>query len=217
MKREDNLKTIQETSVIAILRHIPREKLRHTVNALIHGGVRCVEITANTQDALSMVRILAQEYGDQLLIGAGTILDSASAKSFVQAGAGFLLSPSVHRDVIETARELGVVSIPGAYTPTEIIQGFQWGGDIIKLFPVVTLGADYIHQIRGPFADIPLLGVGGITVENTAEYIKSGCMGVGVGSSLVNSGLVERGDFDGVYRQALRFCEEVRKGKENIV
>lgn len=217
MKRKENFKTIQETGVIAILRHIPFMALRQTMNALIKGGVRCVEVTANTADALSMVRFLAQEYSDQLVIGAGTILDSVTAKAFIQAGAGFLLSPSVHQDVIETAREHQVLSIPGAYTPTEIIQGYQWGGDIIKLFPAVTAGVEYIRQIRGPFANIPLLGVGGITVGNTAEYIKAGCMGVGVGSSLVNPGQVERGDFDGICQQALRFCEEVYKGKENFL
>ncbi|MGI6704803.1 MAG: bifunctional 4-hydroxy-2-oxoglutarate aldolase/2-dehydro-3-deoxy-phosphogluconate aldolase [Clostridia bacterium] len=213
MNRSQVIETIEDTGVIAIMRHISGEALKPTVEALWKGGIRCIEVTANTEGALSMVSHLAEEYGDRMIIGAGTILDARTAREYIRAGACFLLSPSLHREVIDAAREKDIVSIPGAYTPTEIINGYSWGGDIIKLFPACIGGADYIRQIRGPFPQIPILAVGGVNLENTASFIQAGCMGVGIGSNLVNPNVIKNKDFQGMERTARAFVCRVKEGK----
>ncbi len=213
MNRSQVIKTIEDTGVIAIMRHITGEALKPTVEALWNGGIRCIEVTANTEGALSMVSLLAEEYGDRMVIGAGTVLDAPTAREYIRAGARFLLSPSLHREVIDAARELDIVSIPGAYTPTEIINGYSWGGDIIKLFPACIGGVDYIRQIRGPFPQIPILAVGGVNLENTASFMGAGCMGIGVGSSLVNPNAIKKGDFQGIENKARAFVCQVKEGQ----
>lgn len=213
MGREDVLRVIKDTGVIAIIRHIPKDLIKPTVDALYEGGVRCIEVTANTDGAIEMVINIVENYSDKVIAGAGTVIDEVTAKNFIRAGARFLLSPSLHKEVIDAAKDGGVVSIPGAYTPTEIIQAYKWGGDIVKVFPAVVGGTEYIKQIRGPFSDIPLLAVGGINVDNASDFISAGCMGVGVGSGLVNPALIQKGEFEQIKLNASRFIASVKNGR----
>lgn len=213
MDRDQVLKIIKETAVIAIIRGISTGSLKNVVDALYEGGVKCIEVTANTDDALSMVSLIAEQYGDRVVVGAGTVVDGEKAKEFIKAGARFILSPSLHRDVIDSTRQNEAVSIPGAYTPTEIFNAYQWGGDIVKVFPAAIGGSAYIKQIKGPFPYIPLLAVGGVTVENTADFIAAGCLGVGVGSNMVNLKKILDGDFEWIKKTAEMFKEAIKKGK----
>ncbi|WP_026487387.1 bifunctional 4-hydroxy-2-oxoglutarate aldolase/2-dehydro-3-deoxy-phosphogluconate aldolase [Caldanaerobius polysaccharolyticus] len=213
MHREQVLKAISDSGVIAIVRGISKNCLENVINALNEGGIICVEIASNSDDALSMVSFMAEKYADRVLTGVGTITDGKTAREFIKAGARFILSPSLHRDVIDAARENGVVSIPGAYTPTEIFNAYQWGGDIVKVFPSATGGVNYIKQIRAPFSHIPLLAVGGVTVENAADFVAAGCVGVGVGSNLVNPERISKGDFEWIKRTARMFKDAVENGR----
>ena len=152
--------------------------------ALYEGGIRILEITMNSENPLGLIEQISSTMGDNMLIGAGTVLDTASARDAVKAGAKFILSPIIDAEVIRATKNLGAVMIPGAYTPTEIAMGYKAGGDIIKVFPATTPA--YIKNVLAPLPHIPLLPTGGLTLDNIQAYLQAGAMGLGIGSSLVN-------------------------------
>jgi 2-dehydro-3-deoxyphosphogluconate aldolase / (4S)-4-hydroxy-2-oxoglutarate aldolase len=183
----DVLSTIKHEKMIAIIRGSEPSDALAIAKALYEGGVRAIEITLNSPGALSSIEKVRSELGDDLAVGAGTVLDPESARSALLSGAQFILSPSLNRDTILMTKRYGAVSIPGAFTPTEILEAFESGGDIIKVFPASSLGPGFVKDIHGPLPQIPLLPTGGIDLTNIAEYIEKGAAGVGLGSSLVNS------------------------------
>ncbi|NQD64636.1 bifunctional 4-hydroxy-2-oxoglutarate aldolase/2-dehydro-3-deoxy-phosphogluconate aldolase [Bacillus haikouensis] len=183
----DVLSTIKQEKMIAIIRGSEPGDALAISKALYRGGVRAIEITLNSPGALTSIEKVRSEMADDLVVGAGTVLDPESARSALLAGAQFILSPSLHIDTIKMTKRYGAVSIPGAFTPTEILKAYEEGGDIIKVFPASSLGPDYVKDIHGPLPQIPLLPTGGIDLNNIAEYIAKGAAGVGLGSSLVNS------------------------------
>jgi 2-dehydro-3-deoxyphosphogluconate aldolase / (4S)-4-hydroxy-2-oxoglutarate aldolase len=183
----DVLSTIKQEKMIAIIRGSEPSDALAIAKALYKGGVRAIEITLNSPGALSSIEKVRSTLGDDLAVGAGTVLDPESARSALLAGAQFILSPSLNRDTIKMTKRYGAVSIPGAFTPTEILEAYESGGDIIKVFPASSLGPGFVKDIHGPLPQIPLLPTGGIDLTNIAEYIEKGAAGVGLGSSLVNS------------------------------
>jgi 2-dehydro-3-deoxyphosphogluconate aldolase / (4S)-4-hydroxy-2-oxoglutarate aldolase len=183
----DVLSTIKQEKMIAIIRGSEPSDALAIAKALYEGGVRAIEITLNSPGALSSIEKVRSTLGDDLAVGAGTVLDPESARSALLAGAQFILSPSLNRDTIKMTKRYGAVSIPGAFTPTEILEAYESGGDIIKVFPASSLGPGFVKDIHGPLPQIPLLPTGGIDLTNIAEYIEKGAAGVGLGSSLVNS------------------------------
>jgi 2-dehydro-3-deoxyphosphogluconate aldolase / (4S)-4-hydroxy-2-oxoglutarate aldolase len=183
----DVLSTIKQEKMIAIIRGSEPDDALAIAKALYEGGVRAIEITLNSPGALSSIEKIRSTLGDDLAVGAGTVLDPESARSALLAGAQFILSPSLNRDTIKMTKRYGAVSIPGAFTPTEILEAYESGGDIIKVFPASSLGPGFVKDIHGPLPQIPLLPTGGIDLTNIAEYIEKGAAGVGLGSSLVNS------------------------------
>ncbi|MFJ6412225.1 bifunctional 4-hydroxy-2-oxoglutarate aldolase/2-dehydro-3-deoxy-phosphogluconate aldolase [Terribacillus saccharophilus] len=183
----DVLSTIKEDKLIAIIRGSEPEDALQIARALYAGGVRAIEITLNSPNALVSIEKVSKELGDKIVVGAGTVLDPESARSALIAGAQFILSPSLNADTIKMTKRYGAISIPGAFTPTEILSAYEEGGDIIKVFPATSLGPDFVKDIHGPLPHIPLLPTGGVDLSNIAEYIQKGAAGVGLGSSLVNS------------------------------
>jgi 2-dehydro-3-deoxyphosphogluconate aldolase / (4S)-4-hydroxy-2-oxoglutarate aldolase len=183
----DVLSTIKEDKLIAIIRGSEPEDALQIARALYAGGVRAIEITLNSPNALVSIEKVSKELGDKIVVGAGTVLDPESARSALIAGAQFILSPSLNADTIKMTKRYGAISIPGAFTPTEILSAYEEGGDIIKVFPSTSLGPDFVKDIHGPLPHIPLLPTGGVDLSNIAEYIQKGAAGVGLGSSLVNS------------------------------
>lgn len=179
------LNQILEHKIVAIIRGANPADVLKITDALYAGGVRILEITMNSDDPLTVIKEVAAKYGDKMVIGAGTVLDGETAKQAVAAGAKFVLSPIVSEDVIKTAQSLGVVSIPGAFTATEIYNAYKMGADIIKVFPANS--PSYIKDIRGPLPQIPLLPTGGISVDNIKDFKKAGAVGFGIGSALVNT------------------------------
>jgi len=157
------------------------------VQSLYEGGIRIVEITMNSPKALSAIEMVADEFGKKMAVGAGTVLDSESARSALLAGAQFILSPTFDAETIKLTKRYGAVSIPAAFTPTEILTAYELGGDIIKVFPATTLGPKFIKDIHGPLPQIPLLPTGGVGLHNIKEYLEAGAAGLGIGSSLVNT------------------------------
>jgi len=179
------LSQILEHKIIAIIRGANPSDVIHIAEALYAGGIRLLEVTMNSAEPLHVIRQVAAHFGDKMTIGAGTVLDPEILKEAVDAGAQFILSPVMDIEVIRAARNLGVVSIPGAYTATEIFTAFRSGADIIKVFPAGSPA--YLKDLRGPLPQIPLMPTGGVTLENIADFHKAGAVGFGIGSALVET------------------------------
>lgn len=179
------LAQIVENKIIAIIRGANPTDVIAIVEALYEGGIRLLEITMNSAEPLVVIEQVADKLGDKMVIGAGTVLDTNMAKDAVQAGARFILSPIVDEEVINATKSLGMISIPGAYTATEIYKAHKAGADIIKVFPATS--PSYLKDIAGPLPQIPLLPTGGITLDNIRDFKKAGAVGFGIGSSLVDT------------------------------
>jgi 2-dehydro-3-deoxyphosphogluconate aldolase/(4S)-4-hydroxy-2-oxoglutarate aldolase len=172
--------------IVAIIRGANPPDVKKIASALSDGGIKILEVTLNSPDALNIIADLSKQHGNKILIGAGTVLDANETKSAISAGAKFIISPSYHPDVIAATKELGCVSIPGAFTATEIIAAYRSGGDIIKVFPA-SVGSQYINDLRGPLPHIPLMPTGGVNLQNIREYLQAGAVAFGIGSALVDS------------------------------
>ena len=203
------LKQILEHKIVAILRGFPAGDVMNIATALYDGGIRLIEVTLNSDEALHLIRKVSIEFKNRMLVGAGTVLTVKDARSAIDAGARFLISPTLDIDVIKTAKDNAIVSIPGAYTPTEIFTAYKNGADIIKIFPAQTPG--YLKQVLAPLNQVLLMPTGGIDVNNIGAYKKAGACSFGIGSSLVNN--KEKVDdlyFKNITTKAKRFVEAIK-------
>jgi len=180
------LSGILESKIVAIIRGANPTDVLKIAEALHKGGVKALEITINSPKALSVIEKVADEMGNEVLVGAGTVLDAETARSAISAGAKFIISPTVDMETIKMTKRYGMISIPGAYTPTEILYAYANGGDIIKVFPA-SAGAFYIKDIRGPLPHIPLMPTGGVNLDNIYEYKEAGAVAYGIASALVDT------------------------------
>lgn len=171
--------------IVAIIRGAQPGDVLNIVHALSAGGIHAVEITLNSIDALQVIRNVANDVKDNMLVGAGTVLNASSALAAIDAGAQFIISPSFDVETINATKKRSVVSIPGAYTPTEIVKAFEAGADIVKVFPAQS--AQYIKDIRGPLSHIPMMPTGGVNISNIRAFQDAGAVAFGIGSSLVDS------------------------------
>jgi len=182
----NTLTRILKHKIVVIIRGIDPDDFFNVAGALLEGGLSVIEITLNSRNALSVIKQASLQMGDQLLIGAGTVLDPASAEAAISAGAKFIISPSLNIDTIRTTKQMGAVSIPGAFTATEILSAYNSGADIIKVFPA-SVGANYFRDLRGPFPGIPMMPTGGVNLTNILEFKKAGAVAYGIGSALINT------------------------------
>lgn len=176
---------ILEHKIVAIMRGMPAKDAVNLADALHKGGIDILEITLNSPNALAVIEELANKFKGTMLIGAGTVLTAQEAKEAVHAGAQFIISPALDAEVIKVTKDAGKVSIPGAYTPTEIVQAHRNGADIIKVFPAPN--AAYIKNILAPLNHLKLMPTGGVNVDNIKDYAAAGAVAFGIGSALVNS------------------------------
>jgi 2-dehydro-3-deoxyphosphogluconate aldolase/(4S)-4-hydroxy-2-oxoglutarate aldolase len=202
--------------IIAIIRGVDSERIVNTVGALLKGGIKAVEVTFNQQDAMKMLdtlkclKLIKEAYGDQVYLGAGTVLTTDQVISAVDAGAEYIISPNVDVQVIQKTKELGKLSLPGAFTPSEIVTAYHAGADIIKLFPAGNLGISYIKALLAPLSHIPIFAVGGVNVENANEFIKAGAQGVGVGGSLVDNKAIYSGEYSKITHMAQAYVQKLQ-------
>jgi 2-dehydro-3-deoxyphosphogluconate aldolase/(4S)-4-hydroxy-2-oxoglutarate aldolase len=203
---EQALAVIAETKVISIIRGVEEEHAPFVIDALAKGGIRCLEITMNTPGALDMIEQASQN--PKLLVGAGTVLDVASARESIRRGARFVLSPSLDVKVITYCLDHGVLPVPGVFTPTEMYTAHKAGSPLIKIFPAGSVGPQYIKDQLGPFKGMRLLPVGGVSVENTAAFIQAGAFAVGVGSYLANPDLAKKKAWESITSRAKLFLEQ---------
>lgn len=188
-KRMNGISRIKENGIVAIIRGQQRENIISILEALLEGGVRTVEVTADTPGITYALEEAVKEFGEEMYIGAGTVLDPETAKLVINSGAKFVISPTTNVETIRLTKRYGALSMPAAMTPTEILTAFEAGADIIKLFPARSLGASYINDIRGPLPQVPILPTGGIGLNNMEEFFNAGVVGVGIGGSLVKGNM----------------------------
>lgn len=177
---------IKRRAVIAVIRGASVESIIPMATALKDGGVTALEITMETPKALAVIEKAADVFGNEMFVGAGTVLDAETARAAILSGAKFVFSPTVRKETIEITKRYGVISVPGAFTPTEILTAYEYGADVIKVFPAGSVGPGYFKNIAGPLPHIPLMPTGGIDMDNAKDYILAGAVAVGVGSSLVD-------------------------------
>ncbi len=182
------LSGILNHKIVAIIRGAKPDDVFLIASALSEGGVKHLEVTLNSPDALTAINKIASKMNEVVTVGAGTVLDATMAKEAIDAGAKFIISPSLDIETILATKQGGAVSIPGAFSATEIFTAFKHGADIIKVFPA-SVGPGYIKDLRGPFPQIPLMPTGGVNLSNIREFQKSGAVAFGVGSALVDTSL----------------------------
>lgn len=214
--REQIIKAVEAEKIITIVRGVEQEKLIPLGEALYAGGIRLMEITYDArgitpdEETAKRIEMLARHFEGRMYIGAGTVLTERQAELTKAAGGSFIVSPDTREAVIQRTRALGLVSIPGALTPTEIEAAHRYGADFVKVFPVNFFGPSYIRTVAAPLSHIKLLAVGGINEETLPEYHKAGACGYGISAKIVDMKKIAEGDFAGLAALAERFTKLVR-------
>ncbi|MCX8064455.1 MAG: bifunctional 4-hydroxy-2-oxoglutarate aldolase/2-dehydro-3-deoxy-phosphogluconate aldolase [Candidatus Hydrogenedentes bacterium] len=213
MKRYEVIDFILKEKIIAVIRaEVEKEVFYDAVDALYSGGIRCIEITMTSPNALEIIETLAKKWKNRdLLLGVGTVLDGTTCRSAILAGAQFVVTPTCLPEVVDIARKYGTISMCGGFTPTELLNAWQTGAEFVKLFPANLGGPEYVKAILGPLPHLQLVPTGGINHENAKEYINAGAVAVGVGGKLVSKNLLASKNFDQIaetaklYKSAISF------------
>ncbi len=201
---------LKAARVIAIVRGDYVETIHQIAGALLEGGVTAVEVTMNSRGALGLIETLAKEYGETMLVGAGTVVEVEHVRQAHEAGARFIVSPDTFPEVIRAALDCGMEPIPGAFTPTEIRTAQRAGARLVKLFPASLGGPNYMRQIRAPLSDVDLIPTGGVSLENAADFLRAGGVALGLGSVLLPS------SFDGSAQAVASLTERARRLMEIV-
>ncbi|MDB4865789.1 MAG: hypothetical protein JWR03_122 [Cohnella sp.] len=204
------LQSLSEEKIVAIIRGIPEDKGNATAQALAEGGIVFLEVTLNTEGALGMISRFRERYEGRMRIGAGTVLDLGQAKEAVAAGAEYIISPNLDEEVVYYGVEQGVEVWPGTMTPTEIVRAYKAGASAVKVFPLGSLGINYLKEIRAPLNHIPMVATGGVNLQNIRSVLETGAVAVGLGGNLVDKKLVEESKFDEIQKLAQAFVDEAK-------
>jgi 2-dehydro-3-deoxyphosphogluconate aldolase/(4S)-4-hydroxy-2-oxoglutarate aldolase len=207
------LKRILDCGVIAIVRASSSDGLVEAAEAIVAGGIAAVEFTLTTPDALRLIGAARERLGERALIGAGTILSEQDAKAVLEAGAQFIVTPALHHGVVETAHDAGVPVMPGAFTPTEVLTAWEWGADLVKLFPASAGGPEYLKAIHAPFPHVGLVPTGGVSAANAGEYIRAGAVAVAAGGNLIAPAAIAARKYGRLTETARRLVDAVQKAR----
>jgi 2-dehydro-3-deoxyphosphogluconate aldolase/(4S)-4-hydroxy-2-oxoglutarate aldolase len=213
---ETTQETLERVGLIPVLRAKNPSQGRAVVEAMIAGGVTVVEVTMTVPGAVDLLRELKKEYGSKLLLGSGTVTTADQCQATIDAGAEFVVSPSLHPEVIATTRKNGKVSCPGALTPTEAITAWNAGADYVKIFPCSAVGgASYLKSLLAPFPHLKIIPTGGVTLQTAESFIKAGARALGVGGDLVNLAAIEEGHPEKITEAAKAYLQiiAVARGK----
>ncbi len=211
--KQEIIQRVLDKKIVVIVRGVYGEDCLKLAEALCAGGIELMEVTfdqssaENQQKTVDTIRLINEKLQGKVVMGAGTVTTLEMLTAAYNAGAKFIVSPDMNPEVIAKTAELGLVSMPGAMTPTEILAAYRAGADFVKVFPVSNLGASYVKAVRGPFNQIPLLAVGGVNEKNVGEFIKAGAVGAGVGGNLVNKEWIAAGEFDKITALAQEFIK----------
>lgn len=208
--RQDITNAIAAHGVVAVIRLHEPDRLRAVVDALARGGVRVLEVTMTVPRAIELIAEIAPTLPNGFLLGAGTVLDAETTDRVVDAGAQFIVSPVFRRSVIAAAHRHAVPVMPGCMTPTEILDAWDAGADVVKVFPATVLGPGFFKDLRGPLPHLKLMPTGGVTLDNAGDWITAGAVAVGVGTALLDASAIADGRYDVLEANARRIVTNVR-------
>ncbi|MBF8435570.1 bifunctional 2-keto-4-hydroxyglutarate aldolase/2-keto-3-deoxy-6-phosphogluconate aldolase [Halanaerobiaceae bacterium Z-7014] len=215
MTKQEVISGLEDSGVVAVIRADKIETAEQIVEAIVEGGITAIEVTMTVPNAFDLIKKLSKKYqGSDVLVGAGSVTDAVSAKNSIDAGAKYIVGPTFDQDVVNICNEFQVPVIPGAMSPTEVVNAMKAGADIVKIFPATLFGPKIIKAIKGPIPHAPLLPTGGVNLDNVQDWFEAGACAVGVGSAL-SKGWKE-GKFDQITEQAKQFKEKVALIKKEL-
>lgn len=215
MSKRSNLQRILDSGVVGVIRTESPDKLLKVSRALKEGGVHCIEVAMTTPGALEVIDDVTDQI-DDVLVGAGTVLDAETARSAILAGAEYLVSPTTDEDMIKMAKRYDKIVAPGAFTPTEAMTAWEAGADIVKIFPASKLGPGYLSDLKAPLPQLSLMPTGGVSQENAADFIEAGADVVCAGSALIDEEAIDRGGYDVITENAEGLVQAVEAGREDL-
>jgi len=214
MNRAEVVQTIRDVGIIPVVRAQSAEEAMKAIDAIREGGVSLLEITMTVPGAVGVIEEVSQRYGADALVGAGTVLDGETARACILAGAQFVVSPSLDLETIAVCRRYGVAVMPGALTPTEVVQAWSAGADFVKVFPAGAMGgASYIKALKAPLPQIELVPTGGVSLKTAADFIKAGASALGVGADLVDLKAIREGQQQVITERAREFVRIVKEAR----
>src|SRR6267142_1839868 len=217
MQRDAILHSIIDIGVVPVVRTSTAESAVRAIEAVYKGGVRAAEITMTVPGAIRALEKLADRFGSQIMLGAGTVLDPETARSCMLAGAQFFVTPALRISTIEMAKRYSKVICPGALTPTEVLTAWEAGADVVKIFPCGNVGGPkYIKALKGPFPQIEMIPTGGVNLETAGEFLKAGACAVAVGSELVDAKTIKEGRFDIIEERARQYLAVIAKARAEM-
>ena len=212
MKKIQTLQQITECGVVAVVRAESATQAIKIADACLAGGIKAIEITFTVPGATEVIKSLAERYKNgEMAIGAGTVLDAATSRIAILAGAQYVVSPCIDEETIRLCNTYQIPCLPGAMTIKEVVQAMRAGADIVKVFPGEIVGPNFIKAVKGPLPQAPLMPTGGVALDNVAEWIKNGCVAVGVGGNLTKGAKI--GDYDSVTKVAAEFVQAVKAAR----
>ena len=217
MSKARILASILEVGAVPIVRAESTEQALEAAKAVYRGGVRALEVTMTVPGAIRVLEKVADEYGDEIVLGAGTVLDPETARACMLAGAQFFVSPSLSVPTIEMCSRYSKVSMPGALTPTEVHRAWDAGADLVKIFPVGNIGGpSYLRALKAPLPQVLMVPTGGVGIGNVAEYFAAGASAVAVGSDIVSKQALQAGDYSGIANKAREFLDAVVIARQKL-
>src|SRR5689334_21313049 len=217
MTREQILSFITEIGIVPVVRTSSAEGAIKAIDAIYRGGIRAAEITMTVPGAIRALERVADQFGDKIVLGAGTVLDPETARTCMLAGAEFFVTPSLRISTIEIAKRYSKVICPGALTPTEVLAAWDAGADVVKIFPCGNVGGPkYIKALKGPFPHIEMIPTGGVNLETAGEFLKAGACAVAVGGELVDAKSVKEGRLDVIEERARQYLAVIAKARGEI-
>ena len=217
MNKSEVLKQIKDVGIIPVVRATTADEAVRAIDAIREGGISVLEITMTVPNAITVIEQVTTRFGNDALVGAGTVLDAETAKSCISAGAQFIVSPTLNLETIAYCREQDVAVMPGALTPTEVVQAWNAGADFVKVFPAGAVGgASYLKVLKAPLPHIELVPTGGVSLKTAADFIKAGAAALGVGADLVDIKAIREGQTELITERAKQFVEIVRQARNNV-
>ncbi|HEY59481.1 MAG TPA: bifunctional 4-hydroxy-2-oxoglutarate aldolase/2-dehydro-3-deoxy-phosphogluconate aldolase [Anaerolineae bacterium] len=208
------LNRFTKSGIMAILRSVDYHNIIPALEALNEGGIETIEISLVTPNAPQILKELHESLGSRILLGAGTVLDAESARAAIFAGVDFVISPVLSFDVLNISRRYGKMTFAGAFTATEALTAWENGSDAVKIFPAMPAGPEYMKALHAPLPQIPLIPVGGVSLENMEAFMNAGSIAVAAGSNLVSSKMIKEGSYDEIKQNALRWVTEMQRIRE---
>jgi 2-dehydro-3-deoxyphosphogluconate aldolase/(4S)-4-hydroxy-2-oxoglutarate aldolase len=217
MNKSEVLKQIKEVGIIPVVRATTADEAMRAIDAIREGGIAVLEITMTVPGAVDVIEQVTARFGNDALVGAGTVLDAETAKACIAAGAQFIVSPALNMETIAYCRAQDVAVMPGALTPTEVVQAWNAGADLVKVFPAGAVGgASYLKALKAPLPQIELVPTGGVSLKTAADFIKAGAAALGVGADLVDIKAIREGQAGLITDRAKQFVQIVHEAREEI-